>query len=280
MKLAFMTFACPEWSVAQIVDGARRYGYHGVEIRVQSEHAHGIEIDAPAEARHATRSQFADAGIEVPCLATSLQFARSGAAGQAECDTALQLLDLAADMGAWGLRVFGGFPVRDSEDNPANKEVSREEATQWAAENLRRVADEAAARHVHFWFETHDYFRKGAETAAVVRGADHPAVRCNWDVMHPQLNGEDFSVTQQELAGLIEHTHFHDAKSADARTICPFGEGELPLMEMLQWLQAQGYNGYLSAEYFGDSLGDGPDVSLPRWAEGCRLLLDRLNDPV
>ena len=220
--------------------------------------------------------RFQDAGLEIPCVATSLRFAKSGRLGQAECAAALPLMDLAADLGALGLRVFGGEPQRDGENANNAEEIKREDAIQWAVENLRGIADEAAARGVALWFETHDYFRLGRDAAAVVRGVDHPAVRCNWDVMHPQLNGEDFNATKQHLSGLIAHTHFHDARNADAKSICPFGEGDLPLLEMLQWLREEGFNGYLSAEYFGDALGADPDESLSLWAQGCRRLLGEL----
>jgi len=33
-KLAFTTLACPDWSVPQVIDAARRYGYDGVELRL------------------------------------------------------------------------------------------------------------------------------------------------------------------------------------------------------------------------------------------------------
>jgi len=271
-----MTFACPEWTVAEIIDGALCYGYDGVEVRVDSNHCHGLEADTPPEVRQRAAQRFADAGLEIPCVATSLKFARNGAAGQAECAAALPLLDLAADLGARGLRVFGGEPVRDpataegSADDPA---IAREDAIAWAAHNLSAIAVEAQARGVALWLETHDYFRLGRDVAAVIQQVNHPAVRCNWDVMHPQLNGEDFSQTKQFLKGIIAHTHFHDARSADANSICPFGEGILPLPEMLTWLQEEGFKGYLSAEYFGNSLGADPDESLPLWADGCRRLL-------
>jgi sugar phosphate isomerase/epimerase len=95
--------------------------------------------------------------------------------------------------------------------------------------------------------------------------------------MHPQCNGEDFETTKGYLTGLIAHTHFHDTREANPGTICEFGQGVLPLLEMLRWLRdEEGFNGYLSAEYFGNSLGNGPDESLPLWADGCRALLRQL----
>jgi len=276
MKLSFMTFACPEWNALDVVDGALTYGYDGVELRVGSGHQHGLELETPAERRREIGARFADAGLELPCIATSLRFARHGEAGRRECERALQLMDLAVDAGSPALRVFGGHPEKENVDAG---DIARADATAWAIENLQSVAGEAQARGVALWFETHDYFRKGSEVAAVLRGVNHPAVRCNWDVMHPQLNGEEFAQTRAELDGLIAHTHFHDAHTADPKTICAFGEGVLPLPEMLRWLRdEQQFSGFLSAEYFGDSLGASPDESLPLWADGCRRLLRELRE--
>lgn len=274
LKLAFMTFACPGWNVAQILDGAARFGFEGVELRVDSDHRHGLEVSSDQAARQAAMRQFRAAGVEVCCVATSLRLARHGRAGEQERAKALPLLDLAADLEAPGLRVFGGEPLQDESAGLA--EIAREDAIKWAADNLRSLVDAAASRGVEFWFETHDYFRLGRDAAAVIRRVDHPNVRCNWDVMHPLLNGESLQDTQKLLDGLVAHTHFHDAKSADAHSICAFGEGVLPLLEMLRWLREQKFEGYLSAEYFGNALGESPEISLPRWADGCRRLLAQL----
>jgi sugar phosphate isomerase/epimerase len=279
MKLSFMTFACPDWNALDVVDGALTYGYDGVELRVEGGHRHGLELDTPVEKRREIGARFADAGLELPCIATSLRFAKAGELGRQECERALRLMDLAADAGSPALRVFGGQPEQEGAEGGASAEsdIAREDAIAWAIENLQSITDQAQARGVSLWFETHDFFRLGRDTAAVVRGVHHPAVRCNWDVMHPQLNGEAFAQTKEYLNGLIAHTHFHDAKTSDPKTICAFGEGSLPLLEMLRWLQnGQKFNGFLSAEYFDASLGASPDESLPLWADGCRELLRQL----
>ena len=271
MKLSFMTFACPEWNALDVIDGALTYGYDGVELRSEGGHKHGVELETPTAQRREIGARCADAGLELPCIATSLRFAKQGELGRQECERALRLMDLAVDAGSPALRVFGGMPQKEGVE-PAH--IAREDAVSWAIENLHSITGEAQSRGVALWFETHDFFRLGRDTAAVVRGVNHPLVRCNWDVMHPQLNGEEFEQTQAYLDGLIAHTHFHDAKDANPKTICTFGEGNLPLADMLRWLQGeQNFNGFLSAEYFGDSLGASPDESLPLWADGCRQLL-------
>jgi sugar phosphate isomerase/epimerase len=36
MKLAFSTLGCPDWELAEVIAGARKYGYDGVELRALS----------------------------------------------------------------------------------------------------------------------------------------------------------------------------------------------------------------------------------------------------
>jgi sugar phosphate isomerase/epimerase len=49
MKLSFMTFVCPEWTIEEAVAFAREAGYDGVEIRVDAGHRHNISSESPAE---------------------------------------------------------------------------------------------------------------------------------------------------------------------------------------------------------------------------------------
>ena len=44
MKYAFMTFSCPELDLDGVLDLAGRMGYDGIEPRLDSKHAHGVEV--------------------------------------------------------------------------------------------------------------------------------------------------------------------------------------------------------------------------------------------
>ena len=44
--LAFMSSTCPEWTFEQMVDAAVKYGYEGVDLRVEWGHHHGLELDS------------------------------------------------------------------------------------------------------------------------------------------------------------------------------------------------------------------------------------------
>jgi len=266
MRISFMTFACPTWSLDEVLRVGRRLGYDGVEPRLDSNHAHGIEVGLSPDGRARAKAQFAESGVAVCCLATSLGFI----ATEPERRTALleatrARLELAADLGCPGLRVFAGAVPQG---------VSLDEALNAAADNLRVAGDIAAGLGVELWLETHDTLCRAALCARVVRAANHPSVKVNYDVIHPLRLGEPLDVTFAELDGLVRHAHWHDARLDPKNClITRFGEGEVPLAAIVEWLRGQGFEGYLSGEWFENQLGAGSDESLEHYAVATRELL-------
>lgn len=247
MRLSFMTFACPEFTLAEVISAAKQFGYDGVEPRVTAGHKHGIEPNAGAAARAAARRAFADAGIEIACIATSCRFANLDPAARAANRDNLKLhLQLAADLGARRIRVFGGR--RD-------EGLSLEGAVQIVAEDLLSCADFAAAHDVLICLETHDDFSLGATVGKVLQAADHPAIRAAWDLQHPARAGEDVHDTARWLSGKISHVHCHD--DADGKAVLP-GDGRLPMSRQIAALREQRFDGFLSAELW-------PEVGSPEY---------------
>ncbi len=98
----------------------------------------------------------------------------------------------------------------------------------------------------------------------------------NYDVMHPLRNGESLDETFAALGNNIRHCHWHDAVNDPKKVeITRFGEGELPLVELLQRMQAAGFTGYLSGEWFDEQLGATPRESLEHYVTATRALLQQ-----
>lgn len=268
MRVAFMTFACPEWDLAEILGAAVELGYDGIEPRIDSNHKHGIEVDSDAATRALIRKQAAEAGVELCCLATSLQFNKVAPEARAQLhEDARRRIELAADLGMPGLRVFAG---------PLPEGSEKEAAFLAAAENLARAGDVARQHGVELWLETHDTICRAEDCAFIVDHANHPAVQINYDVMHPYRHGESVDETFAALGDHVRHTHFHDGPADPGKAvITKFGEGELPLVEILQRLKGIGFDGYLSGEWFNQQLGDTPRESLEHYVRGTRELVRR-----
>lgn len=252
MKYAFMTFSTPELTLAEVLETARRLGYDGIEPRMDSGHAHGVELGATAAERAEIAKQAADAGIPLACLATSLRYADPAAAASAVEQTHARI-DLASDIGAPTMRVFGGQLA---------KGLVREQAIDLVSDCLAKVADHAAERDVTVCMETHDDWCDPAHVAAVLSRVDHPAVACNWDIMHPVRN--DLATIDESFEALkpwIRHLHVHDG-TGDRIELTPIGEGIIDHRRAVELLMGTGYEGYLSGEWI--NWDDAWEVHLPR----------------
>jgi sugar phosphate isomerase/epimerase len=259
LNYAFMSFSCPDLDFEEFAQAARWYGYQGIEPRIEADHAHGLGVNSSAEARQAARRIAADKGVAICCLATSRRLA---AADAVELDLTRRCLDLAADLGAPRLRVFGG---------PLPAGATRADAIQRLAENLSVVAPHAQERGVTLCLETHDDWCNPNHVAAVMEAADHPSVAVNWDVMHPvRTAGWAVADAYRTLKPWIRHVHVHDGTTAQERlTLVPIGQGEIDHRAALACLVADGYPGYLSGEWIA---WEPWAIHLPRELHALRVL--------
>jgi sugar phosphate isomerase/epimerase len=241
MNFAFMSFSCPDLSLPEMLTLARDVGYDGIEPRAGSNHRHGIELEADAGQRQHMRETAATAGIALCCLATSCRYA-DPATVQAQIDETLRYIDLAADIGAPRLRVFGGKIAEG---------IKRAEAIANVAQALATVADQAQARGVTVCLETHDDWCNPTHVAAVMKQVNHPAIGVNWDIMHPvRAGGATMADAYTILQPWIHHVHIHDGLTRlDQLMMLPIGSGEIDHRTAIELLHADHYSGYLSGEW-------------------------------
>lgn len=240
MQYAFMTFSCPELTLGDALALARRLGYDGIEPRTASGHRHGVETAADAPTRAALRRQVAQSGVALAAIACSCKFA-DPATVAAQMDDARRHLDLAGDLGAPRLRVFGGTLPEG---------VTREAATAQVAEALRALADHAEARGVTLCVETHDAWSDPAPLVEVLRRVDHPRVAATWDVMHPVRAGHTMDSAFALLAPWVRHVHVHDGALGGGKiAMMPMGEGDLDHRRALELLRGANYDGFISGEW-------------------------------
>ena len=252
MKYAFMSFSTPDQSLEKMLETARRYGYDGIEPRLDSDHQHGIETDTDTQARVSIRAQCAAAGIEIACIATSCCFA-DPEDKDSRSDLAHECIDLAGDLGCQRLRVFGGLIGVGSQRSQAIDRVS---------DALRSLSQHAAERSVVLCMETHDDWTDPQLVATVIQKVDHPNIAVNWDAVHPvRLSGSTFEKSYALLKPWIRHVHVHDALKKEPFQFMALGQGDFDHREVLRLLQADGYDGYLSGEWME---WEPPDVHLPR----------------
>jgi len=259
MRLAFSTLACPDWSLDQVVEGAREYGYQGVELRLID----GQLIDGalPASERERVRQVFRRAGLPIVAVDSSVRVAAAEDAASTvrELEAFLQLAS------AWEspvVRVFGG---------DWGEGRGREQAIAQARDVLGRAATVAEPLGVSVALETHDRFSSAALVAEVLEGLPAAAAAL-WDIGHPHRIGDGPERVLQLLSGRLAHVHLKDCRrqaAAGGWELTLLGEGEVPARACVDALRQAGYSGWLSVEWekrWHPELAE-PEVALPQFAE-------------
>lgn len=264
MKISFMTFVAPKWTLEEHLAAAIRYGYDAIEPRCEADHAHGIELDTTKKQRAAIKQQFADCGVALTTIATSRRYAFASDHELRETiDLTKRYCDLCADIGAQNIRVFGGMTPEGMEFADAKKVV---------AEALHECALHAAECGVYLCLETHDAYCRTSDAVEVVRMADHPNVAINWDIMHPYRFGESIETAFNNVKDYVRHCHIHDGKRPEDGSpagweLALMGEGDIPHDEAIKLLATIDYQGSLSGEWIGFVA---PEVVLPHDAQVLR----------
>ncbi len=253
MKYAFMTFSTPDQTLDRVLATAVRHGYDGIELRIDSKHAHGVELSNSAGERAAARQAAAAHGVAICCIATGARFADPATAIQ-DVATAAAAIDLAADLNAGVIRVFGG-KVPDG--------VTRERAAASIVQSLAALARVADARGVDVALETHDDWCDPAVVASILAKVAHPRIGANWDYQHStRVAKTSVADAFATLKPYIRHVHFHDGTmDADKLVFLPVGQGAYDHAGVLQLLHGAGYSGFISGEWIN---WEPADIHLPR----------------
>jgi 4-hydroxyphenylpyruvate dioxygenase len=158
-----------------------------------------------------------------------------------------------------------------------------------AAADLRALGERAARRSMRIGFEAlawgrhiHDY----RDAWEAVRRADHPAVGLVLDTFHIFARRTDLNPIRSIPRDRIALVQVADAPLLDmdslswSRHFRNFpGQGELPLIDFMEALQATGFDGLLSLEIFNDRFRAGSARSVA--VDGQRsliFLLDQLHE--
>src|SRR5919197_416260 len=139
MKLSLMTYGLGKYlDRPSMLQALREAGFAGVEWRLDQNQPHGIEISLDAAGRRAAAEECRAAGIALAGIASGNRYHVTDPAElRTEIDATKARIDLAADLGAPQIRVFGNnFP----------KEVPRERTVSQVAGALRELCAHGAPR--------------------------------------------------------------------------------------------------------------------------------------
>ncbi|MGC2195888.1 MAG: sugar phosphate isomerase/epimerase family protein [Terriglobales bacterium] len=272
MKLSFSTLACPDWTMLQIIAIASASGYDGIELRFVQNEDSLWKLPAFREKQLAdTKRALSDHGLDVSCVDTSCRFHFPNAKDRAQwLQEGERMADLAAALGAPGIRVFGDT-IQPGADRPATRT--------WIADSLHKLAESIAPKGIEVWLETHGDFAGASETAAILAEASSPAVAVVWDPANCFLQSRERPREGAARLGTsIRHIHIKDLlQNHDGWKPTLTGEGNFPLPEVRAALLQLGYSGFVSFEWEKKWHPDIPDanIALPHFARWFRENYER-----
>ena len=253
MKLSLDTYSiCQTMSLDHLLGVLVDNGFVAVEFRCEAGQAHGVELEAGPAQRRELRARIERPGLEVSVLSTGQRFESPDQDVRAlAVDRSKRFVELADDMGARGIRVFGN-------DFPSG--VPREDVVSYVGDSLREIGEFAEGTGVDVLLEMHGQFYYWEYALGAVRAAQHPHVAINYNSDPRDLVDGSVAFVLEQVADEIRHVHLHD-----------LADTAYPYRELLGALAKRGYPGFLSLEL--DYSGGDPDAFIRQQGDIYRSLV-------
>jgi sugar phosphate isomerase/epimerase len=277
MKISFSTLGCPSWKVGAILDLASREKFDGVELRfIENDDQLWKRPEFTGHGLRETLKRIEETGIQISCLDTSCFFHDPDRSKrQRMIEQGKQMAELAAHLGAPGIRVFG-----DTIQPGATRELTRD----WVAESIHKLNGKVSTLGVEVWLETHGDFTAALDTVEILNLAGGVNLGAVWDPGNAYAEGgEDPATGMRILGNRVRHVHVKDLKQrkaggADSKPVWDYvlmGEGDFPAGRLLSILSSCGYHRFVSFEWekkWHPEIPD-PEIALPHFARWARKTL-------
>jgi sugar phosphate isomerase/epimerase len=241
LPIGFSTLGCPSWDWLKILDFAQQNGFAAVELR-------GMQgtMDLPslpefgAKRLEQSKKEIADRGLRISCVSSSANLHTAGQDHEQQLADARRFIDLASQLAAPYVRVFG------------NKLIGpRAPAIEHIAASLRELGDYAGPKNVAVLLESHGDFTDAPTLREILEKAGSSHVGLLWDAHNTFVDGkEDPAISVSQLGKYIRHTHLKDSRmeGGEAHYVLT-GRGGVPVKRQVELLVEAGYAGYYSFEW-------------------------------
>lgn len=239
MKLAFSTLGCPGWSWNEIFATAKDMGLSGIEIRGIGGQMYAPSIGVFSSERwENTAAQLKKANMELPMLTSGASLGLPET--EKNMEEAKAYIDLAEKLGSSFVRVMV-TPVAQVE--PANLEQAVKLYTQ--------LCEYAAPKGVVPLIETNSVLSDSTVMKQFMEDCGSENCGVLWDIHHPyRFFGESPEETYANIGKWVRYTHVKDSVMKDGQVAYRMmGYGDVPIMDTLQILHKNGYEGYITLEW-------------------------------
>ena len=239
MRPGFMSSVCPEQTLSELIETAKRYGYQGIEFRVEWGHRHGVELDATEAQLREVRQMLVDHGIAASCVATSVKFNSPERADHLpQRETLRRYIALAALIGAPYIRTF-------SDPLPEEDLVLRDQVLSLAAESYASVDEWAGQHGVTVLVETHTNM-KGQWARRILDTSSARHLQVLWHIEHHLRRGQSVDEAYGYIRGHVGHVHF---SALDDSLYVADADNR----RMFELLAADNFEGFISVEIINPS---------------------------
>lgn len=259
MKFAYSSLACPQWTIEEAIEAAVRYGYDAIEWRMADGEI--ITSETPEPVRRRLRTVPAAHNIAIACLDTSCRMVQPSAQERVKViEEAQHMIDLAAELGAPFVRVFGGALPEGT---------MRSAIIEPTAEVLHAIGTYGAEHNVTVTLETHDAWSSSTDVLTLIQAVSLPTVKVLWDIHHTYRMGEAPTQSVATLGSAIAYVHIKDGRPTTTTKgweLCLLNEGVVPLREACSALKKSSYDGFLSLEWekkWHPEIAE-PEIALPQ----------------
>lgn len=258
MKISFSTLSCPDWRYEKVLSEAKALGFDGIEIRGIAGEMLLPNIEAfRNENLKSTMEELKSLGLEICSLDSSTRF-HDPELYDKYIKEGEETIDLASKMGVKYIRVFGD-KIPDPE--------KADEVTQAIVRGINHLCDYAKGKNVMVLLETHGDFADLKTLKPILEGTKRPEFGILWDIEHTfKIYGDDVETFYNKVGHLIKHVHIKDAKKlGNEFKLCGIGEGDVPIKKVLEILNQNNFEGYVSLEWekkWKPEL-DEPEIAIP-----------------
>ena len=223
-RFAASTLGVPDAGLDEIVAVLTAGGCTGVELRAGAGQA--VHTGLSGSERLEVRRALAGAGLHPLAVSSYVKICAPGNDREI-VDDLVAHVELAADLGADGVRIFPGGQDEHDDERGATR--------------LAEAAGPAARRGVRLLLETHDSHPRGVDVARLLADTDVGVI---WDLVHPWHAGEAPADTYAAIRDRLAYVQLKDA-TADGPAL--IGAGDVPLGDVRSVLRD--YDGWWSLEW-------------------------------
>jgi sugar phosphate isomerase/epimerase len=261
LRLCFTSLAYPELNLAEVLERAARWGFDGVELRVADDGIHlRPETPIPSEAKALLERYRVPVPVLSGYLRASSLFTDKG--GLAE-KLGITLMRMAVDIGAIGVRIYGG-----------QMSHKPREAARRIGEAIEGLRKRSGVGGVKMLLETHDDLAIIDNLRHLVE--EYPLAEILYDPANIIYAGGSHDQAFKLIGERIAHVHIKDFRpEGGQRIFTPPGAGVVPIEKIIQDLRSSGYEGYVPIEwerYWHRDLPSG-DLMIPKYRDYLRAII-------